>query len=377
MGDLNKNKVKKNYTLVSESIYDYVSDGLIKITDIVVYTAVKTQRDGGYGSSLSDIHRVFNIPFSSLERVMERLKEHGLVTVEFDNGKAICKEKKFPNTESDRIPKTLLMSKDLDLRNKAFLMSVWIDVEENGLLNHTKKSLHSEIFKELGVGITWVTSRITELSALGLLNTEGRKMFINLDKIINMSDVVIADVLKESSDLEDIVVEYEDKTGILRSQISEWNPESSDKKPKDFSSPKWLQPIIDALNEGCVMLNKDVWVLNSGELGRLGDNIKEIIGEDGSRSQDEVIKDISDSIIWKAERVIKGVDERKWWNKGYFTRQKNNLKVNLYYFSEDIKKYPFAKKSTTPPVKKVVKEQKKVVSKSSTPRKGFNYGFEL
>ena len=341
MGD---KKIKDQYTLVSNSIYDYVVDERIKIVDIVIYAAIKSQNDSGYGNSLSDVHRIFNIPYSSVKASAERLRECGLIEITYDNGTAICIENKLSEDDTDKIPKTILMSKDLDLRNKSFLLSVWIDVTDDGVLDYNKKTLSKEVFKELNVGVAWVTSRVTELSSFGILYVNGRSIQININKIVNMSDNIIADTLRSSSDLEGIVVEYESKTGIDRGNIFDWKESEEEEVKKGFNSPKWLKPIVDALDEGCKLLEKKSFELNSGELTTLGGHVKEIVSGNGQDSQEEVMQKIIDSILWKAEEVLRGNAEMKWWNKGYFTRKKNNLSVNLYYFSEYLLKYPYAKK---------------------------------
>ena len=123
---MGENKVIDKYTLLSNSVYDYVMDKRIKIIDTVIYAAIKTQNDSGYGNSLSDIYRIFNIPYSSVKASADRLEECGLIEITYNNGKAVCIEAKLPNDDTDKIPKTILMSKDLDLRNKAFLLSIFI-----------------------------------------------------------------------------------------------------------------------------------------------------------------------------------------------------------------------------------------------------------
>ena len=380
---MGENKVIDKYTLLSNSVYDYVMDKRIKIIDTVIYAAIKTQNDSGYGNSLSDIYRIFNIPYSSVKASADRLEECGLIEITYNNGKAVCIEAKLPNDDTDKIPKTILMSKDLDLRNKAFLLSIWIDVSDDGILDYTKKTLHEEVFKELRVGLAWVTSRITELSSFGILYVNGRSIQININKIISMSDNVVADVLKDSSDLEEIVVEYESKTGIDRDNIFDWKVSGEEPK-KDFNSPKWLQPIVDALDEGCEKLSSTPFKLNSGELTNLGEHVKEIVEKNGAEPSEEVMQRIVDSILWKAEEVLRGNSDMKWWNKGYFTRKnKNNLSVNVFYFSEYLLKYPYAKKSVVKEAGKQVKIPLKKKGNMSTKKSGgndfemFDYGIDM
>jgi len=378
MGD--DKKIRDKFTLVNNSVYSYVISKKIKLVDVVTYSAIKTQNDSGYGNSLSDIKRIFNIPYSSIKDSAHRLESCGLIKISYNNGKAICKEKVFTKDGSDRIPKTILMSKDLDLRDKSFLLAIWTYVGGDGSLDYTRQSLQNYVFKELHMGLKWVSSRIQSLSSFGLIYMSGRSIQINIDKIINISNNVVEDTLKDSYRLEDIVVEYEVKTGISRKNIFDWHEANDIDESKKVSSPKWLESTIDSINTGCRHLSKKEFEFESSELVNIGDNINKIVDEGNNGSKENVLKLISESIIWKSEMAKNGSEDIKYWTKGYFSRKKNNLSVNLYFYLEYLKKYPFAKKAVfdKSEVKEVDLVKKSVKKKTSEKRienfKLFDYG---
>ena len=85
-----------------------------------------------------------------------------------------------------------------------------------------------------------------------------------------------------------------------------------------------------------------------------------------------MIEEVVDSIAWKANKVKVGEQDTKWWNKGYFTRTQNNIKVNLYYFSEEIKRYPYAKKKVDS-IKVSPKKKKKTSATRENNFEEFDY----
>ena len=364
--------VKRDFTKLEDDIYDYVERRDIRIQDVVVFIAIKTQVSGGYTTSNGSLSRIFNLKKSTITDSISRLVDVKLIEAEYTNGRMVCSVKNIGGCVFDKIPKSLIMTSMLDIKHKSFLLSIWGYIESNSL-PFTKSSLHSEVFSFYGVGSRWVSSRIDELIEIGILTKQCKSLHIDLSKIIEMSDMVINDVLIDSSILEDTVVEYEDKTGISRDKIFSW--ESIEELPKkEFNSPKWMSVVVDAINKGCESLNKKPFEFSSSDFKNIGDNIKSIVSARDGDSEERVLKRIADSIIWKSNNASRNKDELKYWTKGFFSRKtKNNIASNLYHYDRDMEANPYAKKPT------VAKNKPNKASKKKNPT-GFNefdYGIEI
>ncbi len=118
-------EVMKNFTILDDEIYLHAYSNKIKIADVVVYSAIKSQNDGKYGSTISDISRVYNISKSQTHSSVKRLEGCGMIETKTVNNSVVCKYKKLDSGVSNRIPKAILMSKDICTNSKAFLLVMW------------------------------------------------------------------------------------------------------------------------------------------------------------------------------------------------------------------------------------------------------------
>ena len=327
--------IKTNFTKMEDAIYDFVESGDIKVQDAVVFVAIKTQVAGRYGTSNGSICRVFNLKKSTVTDSIGRLLDANLIDVEYTNGTMTCSTKKINDDVVDKIPKSLIMTNVLDIKQKSFMLAIWGHIEGNSL-PFSRSGLHNDIFKFYGIGKRWVDSRINELIDIGILSKHIQKIGIDLSKIIEISDMVIGDVLNDSSKLEETVVEYEIKTGVDR-------------------------------------VNKNPFDFNSSDFINIGSNIKAIVSARDGDSEERVIKRIADSILWKANNASRNEKELKYWTKGFFSRKiKNNIASNLYHYDRDMEANPYAKKPTTNP-----KPKKAAKKKEPTGFNEFDYGIDI
>tara|TARA_R100000541_G_scaffold11347_4_gene19457 strand:- start:312 stop:1430 length:1119 start_codon:yes stop_codon:yes gene_type:complete len=363
--------IKTNFTKMEDAIYDFVESGDIKVQDAVVFVAIKTQVAGRYGTSNGSICRVFNLKKSTVTDSIGRLLDANLIDVEYTNGTMTCSTKKINDDVVDKIPKSLIMTNVLDIKQKSFMLAIWGHIEGNSL-PFSRSGLHNDIFKFYGMGKRWVNSRINELIDIGILSKHIQKIGIDLSKIIEISDMVIDGVLIDSSKLEDTVVEYETKTGVARENIFNWTS-IEDVPKKDFNSPKWMSVVVDAIDKGCESLNKNPFDFNSSDFINIGSNIKAIVSARDGDSEERVMKRIADSILWKANNASRNEKELKYWTKGFFSRKiKNNIASNLYHYDRDMEANPYAKKPTAnPKPKKVAKK------KEPTGFNEFDYGIDI
>ena len=362
--------IKRNFTILDESIWGYVLDREIKLVDVVVFAAIKSQNDGNYGRSMADIGRLYNIPRATTERCISRLNDVKLVTVTYKNGKATVKNKDLDTSVFEKVPKSLLMSDTLTLPQKSFMLAAWNEVFD-GHLEHSKASLQRDVFSQYHKGLAWVAARVDELVDIGLIEIDKRSMRINFEMIVDMSDTVISSVLMESSHLENVVVAYEEKTGVTRDKIFEWK-ETEEVVKKEFNSPKWLESITNAISVGCVALGKKPFDFTAGEFATIGKHVKDIIENVDGDSEERIIEKIANSIIWKTNNASRNENEKKYYTKGFFTRKtKNNLASNLYHFERDLEANPYG--NSKPSVTKVTKK----VTKETGGFELFDYGIDL
>jgi hypothetical protein len=370
MDRLNITDIKRNFTKLEEELYSFVSDKVIKLHDVLVYVSIKTQVEGRYDTSNGSISRIFKLRKSTITDSVSRLVDAKLVEIEYNNGKSICRIKKLEDEEFDKIPKTLLMSSLLDVKQKTFLLAAWAYIKDNSLM-YTRRDLHKLAFQPLNVGLRWVNSRVDELVDLGVLDKGVKELKIDFSKIVEMSDLVIEEVLEDSAQLEETVVEYETKTGVDRDKIFDWEPTEGTIK-KEFNSPKWLEPITKAILDGCVALGKKPFSFNSGEFKAIGDHVKEIIEKRDGDSEERCITKIIESIQWKIDKAVRNPDEKKYYTSGYFVRKKkNNIASTLYHYEMDRKNNPYANKPSAP-----AKAAKRVIKKKATKSNDINVDWD-
>ena len=60
-------KVRRNFTVLDELIWGYVLEQKIKLVDVVVFAAIKTQNDAKFGKSMADISRIYKITRATTE----------------------------------------------------------------------------------------------------------------------------------------------------------------------------------------------------------------------------------------------------------------------------------------------------------------------
>ena len=361
-------KVKRNFTILDELIWGYVLEQKIKLVDVVVFAAIKTQNDAKFGKSMADISRIYKITRATTERCISRLRDAELVSITYLNGKADIKSKSLDSSKFEKVPKSLLMSSTLNLSQKAFLLASWDEVFQ-GYINHSKSSLQRDVFSQYGIGYDWVTSRVNELAKIGLLSIEGRSMKINFETIVDMSDTIISGAFGESAHLENVVFEYEEKTGISRKNIFDYDGEETTDKKSSPVTPKLILPIIEAIKSGCELLKMKPFELTASELKFLVEQSKKIIDSRDGDSKERIIKHISDSITWKANNAARDINQVKFWTKGYFTRKtKNNLASNLYHYEKDLEANPY---SRTP--KQIASSAKKVSKKKTTNKSSIDW----
>ena len=264
------------------------------------------------------------------------------------------------------------MSDTLTLPQKSFMLAAWNEVFD-GHLEHSKASLQRDIFSQYHKGLAWVGGRVDELVDIGLIEIDKRSMRINFEMIVDMSDTVISSVLMESSHLENVVVAYEEKTGVTRDKIFDWK-ETEEVIRKEFNSPKWLESITNAINAGCVALSKKPFDFTAGEFHTIGKHVKDIIENVDGDSEERIIEKIANSIIWKTNNASRNENEKKYYTKGFFTRKtKNNLASNLYHFERDLESNPYGYGNSKPSVTKVTKK----VTKETGGFELFDYGIDL
>ena len=297
-----------------------------------------------------------------------------LVSVEYTNGRATCKHKQLNTNEYDKIPKTLLLSEKLTLQQKTFMLSVWNDIQY-GYLEYSKSSLQKKVFSEFGQGLSWVTSRVSELVDINILVLEKGRIKVVLETILNMSDVVISNMLSESSSLENVVLEYEEKTGVGRGDVFDWKcgEEDVETKKKGVSPSKKIEPIISAIIDGCIRLEKQVFNFTKGDYTLITNQVNEIIENRDGDSEDRIIQKIVDSIVWKTDNCVRIVSDRKFYTKGFFTRKiKNNFASNLYHYDRDIESNPYRSKGVA-----TKKPTVKVVEAGASKPTQFDYGIDF
>jgi len=366
--------IKRNFTILDESIWGYVLDREIKLVDVVVFAAIKSQNDGNYGRSMADIGRLYNIPRATTERCIGRLNDVKLVTVTYKNGKATVKNKNLDTSVFEKVPKSLLMSDTLTLPQKSFMLAAWNEVFD-GHLEHSKASLQRDVFSQYHKGLSWVAARVDELVGIGLIEIDKRSMRINFEMIVDMSDTVISSVLMESSHLENVVVAYEEKTGVTRDNIFDWEEVKGDVPKKEFNSPKWIKPITNAINVGCVTLGKKEYSFTGGEVTIIKKHVNDIIDNTDGDSKERIVEKIVNSIIWKANNASRNESEKKFWTLGFFTRKtKNNFASNLYHYNLHVEANPYGKK---PSEVKVTKKVAKKVTKDTGGFEEFDYGIDF
>lgn len=342
--DFNITKPEKNYTKISEDIYSYIKNKAISITDLTTYMGIKTQIEGGYDSSVRSISRVFSIDKNKVSRSFKALEDCGLLFIDRSGGRFSCRLKGVDGEEFDKIPKALLMTSEIDIKQKAFLISSWAFVEDNRYYG-SRKSLYEDAFKTLNVSLSWVTQRINSLIKKGVLN-KGDDSFcfeINLESIVEISDLIIDNSLE-------IINEYEVKTGVSRDEVFAWEPTKEVIEKTELESPKWLTPITEAISEGNNMLGRGDFTFTSSDFREIAKHIRQVIEEVGDEA---VVEDIVNSIKWKADRANNNEDEKKYWSKGFFVRKtKNNFSTNLYHYKKFLAANPFYNKFKKPKIKK-------------------------
>tara|TARA_R110000744_G_scaffold7342_1_gene25246 strand:+ start:909 stop:2027 length:1119 start_codon:yes stop_codon:yes gene_type:complete len=368
---LNITDIKKNFTKLEDELYDFVEDKVIKLHDVVIYAALKTQLTGGYSTSNGSLSRIFNLSKSTITDSISRLVDAKIVKTTYSNGKLICSIVRLDDEYFDKIPRALLMTDSIDLKQKAFMLASWSYVRCNSL-PYTRKKLYEDVFSYLNVGIRWMNTRIDDLIDIGVLAKHPQEIVVDLSKVIEMSDMVIDSVLIDSSHLEDVVVAYEDKTGVTRDKIFDWK-ETKEVVKKEFNSPKWLEPITNAINAGCVALSKKPFDFTAGEFATIGKHVKDIIENVDGDSEERIIEKIANSIIWKTNNASRNENEKKYYTKGFFTRKtKNNLASNLYHFERDLESNPYGNSKPS-----VTKKVTKKVTKETGGFELFDYGIDL
>jgi predicted transcriptional regulator len=349
--EFNITKPEKNYTKISEDIYSYIKNKSISITDLTTYIGIKTQIEGGYDSSVRSVARVFSIDKNKVSRSFKALEDCGLLFIDRSGGRFSCKLKDIGGEEFDKIPKALLMTSEIDIKQKAFLISSWAFIEDNKYYG-SRRSLYEEAFKTLNVSLSWVTQRINSLINKGILS-KGNETFcfeINLESIVEISDLIIDNNLE-------IINEYEVKTGVSRDEVFAWEPTKETVEKTESESPKWLTPITEAISEGNNILGRGDFKFTSSDFREIAKNVRQVIDEAGD---DKVVEDIVNSIKWKAERALNNDKEKKYWSKGFFVRKtKNNFSTNLYHYKKFLAENPFYNKFKTPKIKKSNKSDSK------------------
>jgi len=361
--------IEKKFTALDDEIFEYIKKKKIEANDIVVYTIIHNQNNSGFDTTGKFMSKIFNIGASTITNSTRRLEEAGLIRIKYgSNGKMICSLVIDEPDSFIKIPNGILYSHDIHIKEKSFLICIWESIVED-IIPYNKGSLHSDVFSVFGKGRRWVSGIVDSLTEKGVLIKEnGKTLKIDLSKIVDLSESVIDNISGHSISLidqnnaqEDMLNSYEKKTGIPRDNILDWDTEVLD-DTKKFNSPKWMLPVIDAINKGADCLNKRPFVFNSSEFSNIGKHIREIIEKRDGDSDERCINVIVDSIKWKASQASRNDSEKKYYTKGFFSRaKKNNIASNLYHFEEYRKNMvcPTEQKFPEKAVKKVVNKKVK------------------
>ncbi len=383
MENVDITKPKNNYTQLPESIYNYVSKGIISLRDVVVYACIKTQCDGKYDSSAASISRIYSLNKNTIQTSIKVLSESGLIRLNTKGKRHRISIFPIEGIEFDNIPKVVLMSGDLNLKSKEFLLASWGCIEDNRYYG-TKKELHYDAFESLNIKLRWVETRMRELEEKGFLKYIGSEKCyeISVAKVFMISDTVIDNKLgiikeyeQQLEEAEEVIVSYETKTGVTRDKVGVWEPDEKEKE-KAGKAPKWLEPVVEAINEGCEKLGKRKFSLKPSEYTNLGNQIKETIASMDGDSEERIIEKIIKSIEWKAKQALITPDEKKYWTKGFFTRKTNNIGKNLYHHQQFMLKNPYHSIAPTITKKKVVENNIRRIEEESNHGRDTSYIYE-
>jgi DNA-binding Lrp family transcriptional regulator len=348
MENVDITRPKNNYTKLPESIYDYVSKKIISLRDVVVYACIKTQYEGKYDTSSSSISRIYKMNKQTIQKSISSLKDAGLIKVDSRGKKHKINVLNIEGIDFDNIPKVLLMSSDLNIRDKEFLLASWGCIEDNRYYG-TKKALFNDAFKSLNVSLRWVETRMSELTEKEFLRHIAKEKCyeISIQKVFLMSDTVIDSKLgiikeyeEQLEEAEGVIVSYETKTGVSRDKVAIWEPNESD-KDKASKAPNWLEPVVEAIDKGCEKVGKKKFVFKTSDYENLGKQIKETIESNDGDSEERIIAKIIASIEWKAKQASINESDKKYWTKGFFTRKTNNIGKNLYHHTQFMEKNPY------------------------------------
>lgn len=326
---------KKNKISLENELFLKFNDGKLRFSDILFFALIKSFSSDGLNTSVNNISKYIKISYNTGKSCSNRLFENRLISIDENGQQDIVGN--LSGDYFEHIPKALIMSGNIPNNHKTFLIFSW-----GTFVCSEKKLSQSSLIKAMDnstkLNYSWLNRVSNEMISMETLIEENGFIEINIPEI---SDEVISSLVSDNDYLENVVIEYESKTKIKRENIFDYDPKTMTpetiKKPE---KPKWVQPVFDAIDEGCKKINKRKFKFSSEEIKTVCNYIKEMVAADDS-DLNEVVKKVSDSIEWKAYMCGIDTKQKKFYTKDFFCRKtKNNIKSNMYFFDEYKKRVP-------------------------------------
>jgi len=295
---------------------------------------------------------------------MDRLEKAGMITIRRIGNGHICCKTKFTNCgDFIKIPNSLLYSNKLSIREKAFVCCIWNHME-NGVLNKSINSLHSDIFKSLNKGRVWINTQFNLMLEKNIFKKiESRSIIVDLNTVLDISNEVIDDVTERlsRSDTEVSILVGENKSlkkenRVLKKEnscLKDENTEIRSLLPKENSesSIKWILPVIEAINLGAEILDISSFHLSNNKIQVIANKVTEFAEQRGVVRK-ECLDLVIESIYWKVMQCIENQDQRKFYNPAYFSRTKvNNISTNIYHYEKNRLNNPYSEKPSVEKLK--------------------------
>lgn len=135
---------------------------------------------------------------------------------------------------------------------------------------------------------------------------------------------------------------FEEITGVSRNEVFSWDGIIVKEQP----CPKWLERYVEFINLGAKYIGKRPFKFNSGQYQNIGRSVKEV-AEDRKITKEEAITLLIKAVSWKAKIAKGNKKETQFYTKDYFSRKKNNLKLNLWHYENWANDRPFTSKDFT------------------------------